>query len=278
MIGTLTNHLWQSTLFAIAVGLLTIAFRKNRAQVRYWLWFSASLKWVVPFTLLMSLGSHLEWGPAAKKIAPPAVSTTIEQMAEPFTGISAPTPSRRGSSTAGTPLLILSLWGVWLAGLGTIVLIRLRTWRRIGAIVRKSAPLEIPAMAIPPSVQLRSAPGLLEPGVVGWLRPILLLPADIVGRLTPRQLEAVLAHELCHVRRRDNFTSAIHMIVEAVFWFIHSYGGSVRGLWTSANEPAMRKCCVSVMNRWSMPKEFSMFVRLMWNPHCDAFPELRDRT
>jgi bla regulator protein blaR1 len=59
----------------------------------------------------------------------------------------------------------------------------------------------------------------LEPGVVGLLRPILLLPAGIADRLTPPQLEAVLAHELCHVQRRDNLTSAIHMIVEAVFWF-----------------------------------------------------------
>jgi hypothetical protein len=42
MISELTNHLWQSTLFAIAAGLLTVAFRKNRAQVRYWLWFSAT--------------------------------------------------------------------------------------------------------------------------------------------------------------------------------------------------------------------------------------------
>ena len=51
------------------------------------------------------------------------------------------------------------------------------------------------------------------------LRPILLLPAGVVDRLTTQQFEAVLAHELCHVRRRDNLTSAIHMIVEAVFWF-----------------------------------------------------------
>ena len=54
---------------------------------------------------------------------------------------------------------------------------------------------------------------------MGLWRPILLLPAGIVKRLTPRQLEAVLAHELCHVRRRDNFSAAIHMIVEALFWF-----------------------------------------------------------
>jgi hypothetical protein len=34
MIGALTNHLWQSTLFAVVAGLLTVAFRQNRANVR----------------------------------------------------------------------------------------------------------------------------------------------------------------------------------------------------------------------------------------------------
>jgi uncharacterized protein (TIGR03435 family) len=48
---------------------------------------------------------------------------------------------------------------------------------------------------------------------------VLLLPAGLDSHLTPAQLEAVLAHELCHVRRRDNLTSAIHMVVEAAFWF-----------------------------------------------------------
>ena len=41
MIGALTNHLWQSTLFAIAAAFLTLVFRKNQAKVRYWLWLSA---------------------------------------------------------------------------------------------------------------------------------------------------------------------------------------------------------------------------------------------
>jgi hypothetical protein len=41
MISALTNHLWQSTLFAMAAAFLTLAFRKNQAEVRYWLWLSA---------------------------------------------------------------------------------------------------------------------------------------------------------------------------------------------------------------------------------------------
>jgi uncharacterized protein (TIGR03435 family) len=59
----------------------------------------------------------------------------------------------------------------------------------------------------------------LEPGVFGIRKPVLLLPEGITERLTPDQLEAVLAHELCHVRRRDNLTAAIHMAVETIFWF-----------------------------------------------------------
>jgi bla regulator protein blaR1 len=52
MIHGLTNHLWLSTLFAAAEGLLTVAFHKNRAAIRYWLWWIASAKSLVPFSLL----------------------------------------------------------------------------------------------------------------------------------------------------------------------------------------------------------------------------------
>jgi hypothetical protein len=68
-------------------------------------------------------------------------------------------------------------------------------------------------------IAVRSSAGLLEPGVVGWMRPVLLLPAGIAERLTHEQLETVLAHELAHARRRDNLTAAFHMLVEAIFWF-----------------------------------------------------------
>ena len=50
-------------------------------------------------------------------------------------------------------------------------------------------------------------------------RPVLLLPERIFERLTPTQFQAVIAHELCHVRYRDNLVAAIHMFVETVFWF-----------------------------------------------------------
>ena len=70
------NHLWQSTLCAAAVWLLTLALRKNRAEVRYWLWFVASVKFLAPFALLVSAASQLEWRTTAVN-TPPAIA--IEQ-------------------------------------------------------------------------------------------------------------------------------------------------------------------------------------------------------
>ncbi|HEY4085460.1 MAG TPA: hypothetical protein VGM43_05955, partial [Bryobacteraceae bacterium] len=52
----IANHLWQSTLFAVAAGLLTLTLRKNRAAVRYWVWLAASVKFLIPFSLLIRIG------------------------------------------------------------------------------------------------------------------------------------------------------------------------------------------------------------------------------
>ena len=131
MIGELTNHLWQSTMFSVLAGLMTVAFRKNRAQVRYWLWLSASFKFLIPFSLLISLGSHLQWAPAAQKIAVPAVSFTMVQIAQPFPDTLPVAPPTRGRSD-WAPMAVL---GVWACGFGTIALIRFRDWLRIRAAV-----------------------------------------------------------------------------------------------------------------------------------------------
>ena len=214
MISALTNHLFQSTLFAIAAGLLTLAFRKNQAKVRYWLWLSASLKFLIPFSLLIGIGNRIEWTPAAQKLATevagPAISFTVEQISDPFAQAVRQTPSTSGH-TDWFPVVTLVVWS---CGFLAIALIRSSAWLRIRDAVRASQPATIPA-----AVEVRLSQGLVEPGVVGLFHPILLLPDGIVERLTRPQLEAVLAHELCHIRRRDNLSASLHMMAEALFWF-----------------------------------------------------------
>lgn len=245
MLSELTNHVWQSTIFAFVVGLITVAFRRNRAQVRYWLWLSASYKFLVPLWLLTSLGRRFEWAPVTQKMAAaPAVQFTLVQMSQPF---SSALPLAAATS-ATHDWAALTIFGIWARGFASVILLRSRGWYRIRAAIRSSTPVPIPA-----TIQIRSAPGLLEPGVVGLFRPILLLPAGIVQRLAPRQLEAVLAHELCHVRRRDNLTSAIHMIVEAVFWF-HPL---VWWIGTRLVEERERACDEAVLSLCSKPRDYA---------------------
>jgi hypothetical protein len=129
-----------------------------------------------------------------------------------------------------------------------MVVIRLRGWLRIRAAVRASNRIDIPG-----SVEVRESPGLLEPGVVGFFRPVLLLPAGIVERLTPLQLQAVLAHEMCHVRRRDNLTSAIHMVVEAMFWF-HPFVWYIGARLVEERE---RACDETVLSLGAEPRDYA---------------------
>jgi len=214
MIGEITNHLWQPTVFAVAVALVAAAFRKNRAEVRYWLWLSASLKFLVPFSLLIGVGIRvwdaLPAGKIAAHTAAPIVSQTMVEITQPFSESFGYVCSAHHTAN-WIPIAILT---VWTFGFLCVALMRTRSWFRIRAAVRASTPISIST-----TIPVRSSKTLLEPGVVGFLRPVRLLPEGILKQLTPPQLEAVLAHEQCHIRRRDNLTSAFHMIVEAVFWF-----------------------------------------------------------
>jgi hypothetical protein len=87
----LCNHLWQSTLFVVIVALLALLLRKNQARLRYWLWMAASARFLIPFSLLISLGSHLPWPSHA--VAPKTTAcVAIEEMSQPFLQVTALNP------------------------------------------------------------------------------------------------------------------------------------------------------------------------------------------
>src|ERR1700742_4757813 len=79
----LANHIWQSTVFAAAVAALTLAFRTSRAGTRYWLWLWGSLKFFVPFSLLVNVGSYLAI-PHSQSSTKTVFYTTVEQLGQPF--------------------------------------------------------------------------------------------------------------------------------------------------------------------------------------------------
>jgi uncharacterized protein (TIGR03435 family) len=82
---------------------------------------------------------------------------------------------------------------------------------------------------------------------------VLLLPDGIHDRLTSAQLQAVIAHELCHVRYRDNLVAAFHMFVETAFWFYPL----VWWIGKRMVEERERACDEDVLRRGSEPRAYA---------------------
>jgi len=221
----LIDHLWQSTLVAAALALLTLAFRRAHAQTRYAIWFAASLKFLVPFAALTSLGAQLEWREALAQ-APVEWTAAIEAVSQPlFTPpVDIVLPQTLAART-GVPLSVIG-GTIWAAGFATLLGVWLVRWRRVSRIIRAGTPINsgrthdaLQRVAALGKLPLVESDTSLEPGVFGIVRPVLLWPREIDMRLDDAQVQAVLAHELSHAHRRDNLTAAAHMLVEAVFWF-----------------------------------------------------------
>ncbi len=204
----LLDHLWQSTLFALPLGALTLLLRRHAASVRFWVWFTASVKFLVPFSLLMAAGGSVTV-PVAPVLQGGPTLGMLQDTAAPFTNT--PAASIVPNTTTDWTLVLIAIWA---AGTCLALLIWGMRWLKLRALVRAARPLAIPA-ALP----IMTSSASLEPGLIGIFRPVLMLPDGIQTRLSRQEIDAILAHELCHFRRRDNLTAAVHMLVESLFWF-----------------------------------------------------------
>jgi uncharacterized protein (TIGR03435 family) len=213
----LANHLWQSTLFAVAAGGLTLLLRNNSARARYSLWLAASVKFLVPFGLLIAVGARIPWsvGPVPGK--QPFFISMAGQMAAPITRLGGhATAARAQVSGTGShgDLVLIALGTLWVLG-GLLVAARWASrWSLVRRAMRESTETNLTFV-----VPVRSSSLQLEPAVVGVLRPVLLLPQGMERHLAPEEMRAVLAHERCHVAWRDNLAAALHMAAETLFWF-----------------------------------------------------------
>ena len=227
----LANHLWQSTLVAAAAGVLMLALRQHHARARYWLWLAASVKFLIPFSLLVRLGAYFAW----QRPAPPTgtgLYFAIEEVSQPFSsiGVRATTAHSAAAAAPTLPNLMPALLAIWLLGFIAVLVMWTIRWRRISAAMKTATLLsdgrEVAALrrmeriaGIRKPIEFLLSRASLEPGIFGIARPTLIWPEGISGHLEEPHLEAVLAHEVWHVRRRDNLFAALQMLVEAVFWF-----------------------------------------------------------
>ena len=134
----LADHLWQSTLFAAAAALLTVSLRRNSARLRYAIWLAASLKFLLPFSLLVAAGSLFSW--RHLPVAAGSGMHMVEVVGQPFTRppVITPTivsvPVAPGTLTQLLPLLLC----IWLAGFVAVLSVWIARWLRVEKVLHGS--------------------------------------------------------------------------------------------------------------------------------------------
>jgi beta-lactamase regulating signal transducer with metallopeptidase domain len=106
----------------------------------------------------------------------------------------------------------------FLSGLLAIEMLARRT-TELPAAVKASAARLAERLGIVVAVRFARSASIEVPTVIGWLRPVVLVPASAITGLTPAQLETLLAHELAHIRRYDYFVNLLQSVVETVLFY-----------------------------------------------------------
>jgi uncharacterized protein (TIGR03435 family) len=217
-ITALVNHLWQSTVVTLIAWALALALKSNQARTRYWVWMIASMKFLLPFSLLIAAGESLSSAMSAP-IPRPELAAVMQQITQPFTPSSSFDSDTYSGAASGVSVHHVNfipwiLVAVWLCGTLAIVLSWGRQWLRMRSAVRTAEKIGLVG-----KIPILFSPRQIEPGVFGIFLPVLLLPEKIFDQLSAAQLKAIIDHETCHIRRRDNLTAALHMLVQAAFWF-----------------------------------------------------------
>jgi uncharacterized protein (TIGR03435 family) len=210
------EHVLESTAFLLCAWGFAALLSRHAAAVRYRLWLAASLKFIVPLAPLVAIGRRFAWRTAP--LASGGWLGNLNTEAMPTAAGHAVATTAAHAPAAGVEITTLVI-AVWAAG----TLLLLARWCagvvRVRRTLRQAVRVDARTFGTPEGVRTLAVPWPCEPAIVGVWRPALVLPADIASHLTADQLASVIAHELSHLRRRDNLAAAVHMLVEAIFWF-----------------------------------------------------------
>lgn len=229
-------QMWQTSLLFVIVLLVSLSFRKKRPHLVLLLWVVLLIKCVVPPLVTSPLGLFAAATPASQ--SEPISNSQLPKTpdSEPQTkATSSPESVEKSVSSPAQVFRPVSkanlLFAIWAAGFCLFVVITLGyTFSIRVRISRQSTPVDdevnhlFQSMArevgmAPQRIRLCATQSGLGPLVFGFLRPTIVLPEDLLKGSPAGSLKTVLAHELCHVRRRDHLLSILQLSAQAIFWF-----------------------------------------------------------
>ena len=143
LFAPVANHLWQSTLFALGSATLALILRGVPSRIRYWLWLAASLKFLLPFSLLLFLGSSLVPTRVTVSRLQPATYYSVDVFSQPFTFtpiLSGPVRPLVLAGWQNSTQVLLIVIAVWVAGFCIVACTRIIRWRRVATALRTARP------------------------------------------------------------------------------------------------------------------------------------------
>ena len=230
MIGwTLVHFLWQGAVLAVLAAVGLRVCRHRSADARYAIACAALAAMLAApvITARALMGGDSALAPVG------SLSETIPARATVSTGVRSWIGDGASSSDglwAGVDALLPAIVVVWLAGV-SLLLVRMAggLWHvrclQVRALAADASRWQTATEGIAARLGLRVAVHVVEsarvdtPTAIGWLRPVILLPIAALANLTPSQVEAILAHELMHIRRHDYLVNLAQTLAETLLFF-----------------------------------------------------------
>jgi beta-lactamase regulating signal transducer with metallopeptidase domain len=243
-LGWMVIHsLWQATLIALISGVLMLFLRKKAAKTRYIVANVALMCVLVASTVTFCLYYDFSNDEGTMTFTPAVESGLIDVQNQTGTLaqtlVTQPTPSLNPQSSSllsvegfkeyfnrNLPMILV----FWVLG---VALFMLRLLGGLSYIYYLKNRMNFPAdeywvdliadlserAGLKKGVELVESAMVRTPMVVGFLKPMILFPMGVLNRLSPEEVEAILAHELAHVLRNDYVFNILQSVVEALFYF-----------------------------------------------------------
>ena len=242
---TLIHFIWQGALIAILYVSVSVLLRRFTANVRYAAACTAMLLMLVaPAATMLAISSGPDNAPAGPQTAETALGAqtaeaVVESPADQLMPVTRseiePVPAPQQNSVKRwaqdrLPRSMPWLLALWFAGVfflslrfagGLVMVQRLKrseTSANVQLWQQRLASLSH-RLRVSRPVRLCESALVEVPTVIGWLRPVILLPASALTGLSPEQLEALLAHELAHIRRYDYLVNLLQTTIETLFFY-----------------------------------------------------------
>jgi beta-lactamase regulating signal transducer with metallopeptidase domain len=243
----LLHFLWQGAAIGI-IGYLLLRGLRSSATARH-------TTGVVLLAAMLAAPAVTTWyfvreapasGETTVAMAPASVvdpTSTGPRVSSPVGPASATTQSTTEPTVS--PVVVLA---IWLTGVLALSIRLVGGWIVARRMARRAIQLASPdvqslarrvagRLALDRVVRIVESSRITVPVMVGWIKPVVILPTAALAGLTPLQLEALLAHELAHIRRHDYLVNLLQSAVETVLFYHPAVW------WVSAEVRAAREQC-----------------------------------